>query len=54
MSRQTQNTEFANTSFLYGGNAGYIEEMYARYQENPSSVSDDWKSFFAQFREVAR
>ena len=36
MTRQDQaNEEFSLTSFLYGGNADYIEELYARYQEDP-------------------
>ena len=54
MSNQNQNEEFANTSFLYGGNAGYIEEMYARYQENPSSVSSDWQSYFSDLQDNAQ
>ncbi|MEP0940514.1 MAG: 2-oxoglutarate dehydrogenase E1 component [Rhizobiaceae bacterium] len=46
MARQEANEAFANTSFLYGGNAGYIEELYAQYRDNPASVSLDWKDFF--------
>ncbi len=46
MARQEANEAFANTSFLYGGNAGYIEELYAQYRENPTSISPDWKDFF--------
>ena len=36
----------ALTSFLYGGNAAYIEDLYARYQANPSSVDAEWQAFF--------
>ena len=32
MSRQDANAAFARTSFLYGGNADYIEDLYARYE----------------------
>ena len=32
MSRQDANAAFALTSFLYGGNARYIEDLYARYE----------------------
>ena len=32
MSRQDANAAFARTSFLYGGNAAYIEDLYARYE----------------------
>ena len=46
MARQEANEAFANTSFLYGGNAGYIDELYAQYRQHPDSVSADWKSFF--------
>ncbi len=31
MSRQDANAAFAHTSFLYGGNAGYIEDLQAKY-----------------------
>jgi 2-oxoglutarate dehydrogenase E1 component len=46
MARQDANEAFAKTSFLYGGNAGYIEELYAQYRENPASISPDWQSYF--------
>ncbi len=48
MSRQDQaNDQFSTTSFLYGGNAGYIEELYAAYQDDPASVDEGWRDFFA-------
>jgi len=46
MARNEANEALANTSFLYGGNAGYIEELYADYRDNPQSVSPEWQSFF--------
>ncbi|MER2606445.1 MAG: 2-oxoglutarate dehydrogenase E1 component, partial [Siculibacillus sp.] len=39
------------TSFLYGGNAAWIEEMHARYEENPASVDASWREFFGELRE---
>jgi 2-oxoglutarate dehydrogenase E1 component len=30
-------------------NASYIEELYARYREDPGSVPEDWGIFFAGF-----
>ena len=36
MSRQDANAAFALTSFLYGGNAAYIEDLYARYEADPA------------------
>ncbi|MCY1707029.1 2-oxoglutarate dehydrogenase E1 component [Pannonibacter sp. SL95] len=47
MARQDANNVFALTSFLYGANAAYIEELYAQYQENPASVDAEWQDFFA-------
>ncbi|MQT12422.1 2-oxoglutarate dehydrogenase E1 component [Segnochrobactrum spirostomi] len=46
MARQDQNEAFALTSFLYGGNAAYIEDLYARYQSDPASVDAEWRGFF--------
>ncbi|ORE91614.1 2-oxoglutarate dehydrogenase E1 component [Aurantimonas sp. 22II-16-19i] len=46
MSRSQANDHFALTSFLYGGNADYIEELYAAYEEDPSSVDAEWGAFF--------
>lgn len=33
-------------SYLSGGNAPYIEELYEAYLDNPGSVSDNWRAFF--------
>ena len=46
MSRQDANAAFARTSFLYGGNADYIESLYARYEDDPSAVDAQWQAFF--------
>jgi len=46
MSRQDANANFALTSFLDGANAAYIDELYARYEKDPSSVDADWADFF--------
>ncbi|MCP5036990.1 MAG: 2-oxoglutarate dehydrogenase E1 component, partial [Rhodobacteraceae bacterium] len=51
MARQEANEAFAQTSFLYGGNAAYIDELYAQYQDNPSSVNVEWQSFFAALKD---
>ena len=45
------NEVLAGTSFLYGGNAAFIEDLYARYQENPDSVDADWKQFFSGLKD---
>jgi 2-oxoglutarate dehydrogenase E1 component len=46
MSRQDANAAFALTSFLDGGNAAYIEDLYSRYLKNPAAVDAEWQSFF--------
>ena len=46
MARQETNEQFQLTSFLDGANAVYIEQLYARYEEDPSSVSSEWQAFF--------
>ena len=40
-------TAFEQSSFLYGGNAHFIEGLYAKYLENPAAVDSHWRQFFA-------
>ncbi len=47
MARQEANEYFQNTTFLDGANAAYIEQLYAKYEENPASVTEEWQAFFA-------
>ena len=54
MSRQDANAAFARTSFLYGGNADYIDELYARYEADPQAVDGQWRSFFESLKDDAR
>jgi len=53
MSRQDANTAFARTSFLYGGNAAYIEDLYARYEKDPAAVEAEWREFFRGLKDEA-
>lgn len=49
MARQNQANEgFSLTSFLYGGNAAYIEELHARFEDDPTSVDAEWRAFFSE------
>ena len=50
MTRQDKNEEFLLTSFLYGGNAAYIEDLYEQYLVSPDSVGPQWKSYFDGFK----
>ena len=38
MSRQDANAAFALSSFLQGTNAAYIDDLYARYEQDPASL----------------
>jgi 2-oxoglutarate dehydrogenase E1 component len=51
MSRQDANAAFARTSFLYGGNAAYIDDLYARYEADPKAVDAEWQSFFQSLKD---
>src|SRR3954465_7556461 len=51
MARQDLNEALAQTSFLFGGNAAYIEELYARYAKDPNSVDAEWKAFFGALKD---
>ena len=51
MSRQDANSAFAHSSFLYGGNAAYIEDLYAKYEANPASVDAEWQDFFKALKD---
>jgi 2-oxoglutarate dehydrogenase E1 component len=53
MSRQDANAAFALTSFLYGSNAAYIEDLYARYEADPQAVDAEWQSFFQSLKDNA-
>jgi 2-oxoglutarate dehydrogenase E1 component len=48
------NQVFAETSFLYGSNAAFIEELHDRWAADPSSVSAEWRGFFDQLRDSAQ
>src|SRR5512146_673463 len=51
MSRQDANAAFALTSFLYGGNARYIDDLYARYEADPAAVDAEWRAFFQSLKD---
>ena len=53
MARQDANEIFRETSFLYGSNASYIEDLYARFEDDPASVPEEWRSFFSSLQDEA-
>ncbi len=44
---------FNQNSYLFGGNAPYVEELYEAYLNNPASVSDTWRAYFESMQLVA-
>src|SRR3954453_18383354 len=38
--------QFLDNSYLFGGNAPFIEELYEKYLANPQSVPDEWRDYF--------
>src|SRR5512138_3888641 len=51
MSRQDANAAFALSSFLQGTNAAYIDDLYARYEQDPNSVDGEWQEFFKSLKD---
>ncbi len=46
MTDQSPNDVFHASSFLQGHNAEYIDQLYARYANDPASVDAAWADFF--------
>ena len=44
--------EFRANSYLFGGNAPYVEELYEAYLDNPGSVPDNWRAYFDAMQNV--
>jgi len=44
--------QFQVNSYLFGGNAPYVEELYERYLDNPGSVPEKWRAYFDQMQLV--
>ena len=38
--------ELAATSYLFGGNAPFVEDLYESYLHNPQSVPEEWREYF--------
>ncbi|WP_415921492.1 2-oxoglutarate dehydrogenase E1 component [Tateyamaria sp. SN6-1] len=46
MTDQSPNDQFHASSFMQGHNAEYLEQMYARYANDPAAVDESWQAFF--------
>ena len=38
--------QFLSNSYLFGGNAPYVEELYEAYLGNPAAVPEEWRGYF--------
>ena len=38
--------EYQDNSYLFAGNAPYVEELYEAYTDNPASVPENWRAYF--------
>ncbi len=47
------NEVLAETSFLYGGNAAFVEDLYAKWSNDPTAVEPSWRAFFASLHDSA-
>jgi len=43
---------YQSNTYLFGGNAPYVEEMYENYLANPGSVPDSWRQYFDALQHV--
>ncbi|WP_027475492.1 2-oxoglutarate dehydrogenase E1 component [Curvibacter gracilis] len=43
---------YQGNTYLFGGNAPYVEEMYENYLANPGSVPDTWRDYFDALQHV--
>ena len=43
---------FQENSYLFGGNAPYVEELYESYLDDPTSVPASWRAYFDQMQLV--
>ncbi len=44
--------QYRASSYLFGGNAPYVEDMYEAYLDNPASVAESWRAYFDALQHV--
>ncbi|MCP5268766.1 MAG: 2-oxoglutarate dehydrogenase E1 component [Zoogloeaceae bacterium] len=45
-------TQLFGNSYLFGGNAPFVEELYENYLDNPGSVPDEWREYFDKLAQM--
>lgn len=44
--------ELIQTSYLFGSNAPYVEDLYEQYLENPASIDEKWRQLFDRLQQT--
>lgn len=44
--------ELLSTSYLFGSNAAYVEDLYEIYLDNPTAVPGEWRDYFDQLQHL--
>ncbi|HUN68777.1 MAG TPA: 2-oxoglutarate dehydrogenase E1 component [Burkholderiales bacterium] len=44
--------QFLDNSYLFGGNAPFVEELYEKYLEDPAGVPEEWRVYFDRLQLV--
>jgi len=44
--------QLMSNSYLFGGNAPFVEDLYERYLSDPGSVTEQWREYFDQMQLV--
>lgn len=52
MSKKSSMQALTESSYLFGGNTAYLEEMYEDYLHDANSVAKEWQDFFANLPKV--
>jgi len=53
MNKTDLTAAFEQSSFLYGGNARYVEDLYSTFKQNPAAVDAHWRQFFSELENGA-
>ncbi|MFT5158478.1 MAG: 2-oxoglutarate dehydrogenase E1 component [Paracoccaceae bacterium] len=51
MTEHSTNDQFHASSFLQGHNAEYVDQLYARYANDPNAVDESWRAYFKSLGE---
>ena len=42
--------QYRSNSYLFGGNAPYVEELYEAWLSDPASVPESWRGYFERMQ----